>query len=66
MFGYWSISEEELNDAKNVINKIDEKIAQIENLVRDIAIDCGQGDIERKKLKRLNISKKCIKYYYSL
>jgi hypothetical protein len=64
MFG-WGISSEEYDDANATLGFIKDKLASLDELLKDNLTD-DVKKTEEEKRKRLQISKKCIMYYYGI
>tara|TARA_R100001086_G_scaffold226698_2_gene145510 strand:- start:153 stop:365 length:213 start_codon:yes stop_codon:yes gene_type:complete len=61
-------TEEEIEEVNNNLMVINEKIKQLDNKLNDKSksLSTIENDRISKSINRLNMSKKCIKYYYNI
>ena len=61
-------TEEEIEQANNNLMNINEKIKQLDSKLNDKSksLSTIENDRISKCINRLNMSKKCIKYYYNI
>jgi len=61
-------TEEEIEQVNNNLMIINEKIKQLDNKLNDKSksLSTIENDRISKSINRLNMSKKCIKYYYNI
>ena len=61
-------TEEEIEEANNNLIIISDKIKQLDNKLNDKNKSLSNIETDRilKSIKRLNMSKMCIKYYFNL
>jgi len=67
-YQYYYFTEEEIEEVNNNLMVINEKIKQLDNKLNDKSKSLSTIENDRicKSIKRLNMSKKCIKYYYNI
>tara|TARA_Y100000004_G_C8894314_1_gene403449 strand:- start:725 stop:937 length:213 start_codon:yes stop_codon:yes gene_type:complete len=67
-YQYYYFTEEELEQVNNNLMIINEKIQQLDNKLNDKSKSLSTIETDRitKSINRLNMSKKCIKYYYNI
>ena len=63
---WYAVSQKELDEAKNSLKFLEETIEKIEGIIIHNNLKDDVLEKERKKIKRLSMSMKCIKYYYSI
>tara|TARA_R110002074_G_scaffold167690_1_gene328941 strand:- start:854 stop:1066 length:213 start_codon:yes stop_codon:yes gene_type:complete len=61
-------TEEQIEEANNNLIIISDKIKQLDNKLNDKNKSLSTIEIDRilKSIRRLNMSKDCIKYYYNI
>ena len=61
-------TEEQIEEANNNLIIISDKIKQLDNKLNDKNKSLSTIEMDRilKSIKRLNMSKDCIKYYYNI
>jgi tetrahydromethanopterin S-methyltransferase subunit B len=61
-------TEEEIEQVNNNLMIINEKVKQLDNKLNDKSksLSTIENDRISKSINRLNMSKKCIKYYYNI
>lgn len=67
-YQYYYFTEEELENVNNNLIIICNKIKELDNKLNDKSKSLSPIEINRitKSIDRLNMSKKCIKYYYNI
>jgi len=67
-YQYYYFTEEELENVNNNLIIICNKIKELDNKLNDKSKSLSAIEINRitKSIDRLNMSKKCIKYYYNI
>lgn len=67
-YQYYYFTEEELENVNNNLIIICNKITELDNKLNDKSKSLSEIEINRitKSIDRLNMSKKCIKYYYNI
>lgn len=67
-YQYYYFTEEELENVNNNLIIICNKIKELDNKLNDKSKSLSEIEINRitKSIDRLNMSKKCIKYYYNI
>ena len=67
-YQYYYFTEEQIEEANNNLIIIKEKKKKLDNKLNDKNKSLSNIETDRilKSIKRLNMSKKCIKYYYNI
>tara|TARA_A100001201_G_scaffold114457_1_gene98112 strand:- start:639 stop:851 length:213 start_codon:yes stop_codon:yes gene_type:complete len=67
-YQYYYFTEKELENVNNNLIIICNKIKELDNKLNDKSKSLSEIEINRitKSIDRLNMSKKCIKYYYNI
>ena len=67
-YQYYYFTEKELENVNNNLIIICNKITELDNKLNDKSKSLSEIEINRitKSIDRLNMSKKCIKYYYNI
>ena len=67
-YQYYYFTEKEIEEVNNNLVVISDKIKQLDNKLNDKNKSLSTIETDRilKSIKRLNMSKNCIKYYYNI
>jgi septal ring factor EnvC (AmiA/AmiB activator) len=67
-YQYYYFTETEIEEVNNNLVVISDKIKQLDNKLNDKNKSLSTIETDRilKSIKRLNMSKNCIKYYYNI
>ena len=67
-YQYYYFTETEIEEVNNNLVVISDKIKQLDNKLNDKNESLSTIETDRilKSIKRLNMSKNCIKYYYNI
>jgi flagellar motility protein MotE (MotC chaperone) len=67
-YQYYYFTETEIEEVNNNLIVISDKIKQLDNKLNDKNKSLSTIETDRilKSIKRLNMSKNCIKYYYNI